>query len=137
MHAIVEGTMLSVCKNCAGYGNVVPINKPKNKVEAMQQPVMPREVETIVQDYADRIRKARESRGLTQEKLATAVAEKESVIQKLESRQLKPQIKLAKKLEQFLHIRLITTYQEVPKKDLNLKNESLTIGDLVKIKHEK
>lgn len=136
VQAIVEGTMLSVCSNCAKYGNVIEVRKPEIKKE--RKAIVKEEleiIEIVVKDYAEKIKKAREAKELTQEKLAKAIAEKESVIQNLESAQLRPSLKLARKLEQFLHVKLIDTHkEEASKKKFDLKDKSLTIGDLLKIK---
>ena len=138
--AIVEGSMLSVCDNCVRFGNVIEVEKRAEKYKKeMQTPVklVSEETEAIVTDFNTRIKKAREAKNLTQEKLANAIAEKESVIHKLESRQMMPSIKLARKLEQFLHITIVTRLKEhnggERRKDVNLKDRELTIGDLIEM----
>jgi len=133
--AIVEGTILSVCTNCAKFGKVVQLNKPEPVVR-MVQAAKAAAVEEIVPEFAKQIKKAREQKDLTQEKLAKAIAEKESVIHNVESGNLKPSFKLAKKLEQFLGMILIETPedeedQQRESKDFNLTDPSLTIGDLL------
>lgn len=136
MHAIVEGSMLSVCKNCARFGNVIEVKKPEVKEKRIIAKEEPELIEYIVKDYAGRIKKAREARELTQENLAKNIAEKESVIHNLESGQLQPSLKLARKLEQFFQIKLIDEYkeEEAHKKKLDLKDQELTIGDLLRIR---
>ena len=49
---------------------------------------------------------------------------------------MQPSIALAKKLEQFLHITLLVNYTKTPTKDFNIKDQALTIGDLLNIKDE-
>lgn len=139
--AIVEGSILSVCSRCAKFGNVIAIQKPvenprpSKKLEIKQEIEMDKEVETIVEDYSLLVRKARERKGLKQEELARFIAEKESVIQKVESGHLEPSFSLAKKLEQFLGIKLIDkTNVAYEKKELDLNDSTLTIGDLIKFK---
>jgi putative transcription factor len=138
--AIVEGSMLSVCDNCVKFGNVIEVEKRAEKYKTdAQTPVklVSEETEIIVTDFNTRIKKAREAKNLTQEKLAVAIAEKESVIHKLESRQMMPSIKLARKLEQFLHITIVARLKEgnggEHRKDVNLKDRELTIGDLIEM----
>ena len=53
---------------------------------------------------------------------------------KLETGNLQPTLLLAKKLEKILNIKLIEVYQETNEK-LNLKDSTLTIGDLVNLKN--
>ena len=90
-------------------------------------------VEVIVKDYSSRIKKAREKKELKQEDLAKQIAEKESVIHQLESSKLKPNFRLAKKLEVFLNINLIDSLNKniEQKKDINFQDNALTIGDII------
>lgn len=137
VEAIIEGSLLSVCRNCASFGNVVRL---PTKGEVIKTRIDDKDdEELIVEDYNLRVKKARESKKLTQEDLAKYVAEKESVIHRVESGQFEPTLELAKKLEQFLRIKLIKNYKREEKKEnknINLKNSSLTIGDVLKIKDE-
>lgn len=142
--AIVEGSMMEICSRCAKFGNVIEVAPPKVEVKEHPKP-KPAPVKRpesqpimlIVPDYASRIRSAREKALLTQEELAKAIAEKESVIQKIEASQFEPPIKLARKLELFLKIDLLKELKrddsEKPKK-LDFKDTTLTIGDLVKFR---
>lgn len=139
--ALVEGSLLSVCENCRKYGEVLSLEKPKfeePKKEKLKQEQKKEEEkqEIVIDDYAIRIREAREGKGLTQEELAKAIAEKESVIHKLESNQVVPSLKLAKKLEQFFRIKLTEEFDpnKKPVKELNFKDGTLTIGDLIRLK---
>ena len=91
----------------------------------------------IVESYPDVIRKGREKKGLKQEELAQQITEKESVIHKLETGHLKPRLKLAKKLEIFLGIELVQNHEDNFGKKVDLKNKTLTIGDLINIKIKK
>jgi len=138
VNAVVEGTILKVCKDCASYGNVVEL-KPKQTEEEIHKP---QEIEVtepeflIIENYAEKIKKARERRSLKQEDLAKAIAEKESVIQRLETGQISPNLTLAKKLEQFLQIKLVeqSTIKKKKIKKLDFRDTSITIGDLLHMK---
>lgn len=139
--ALVEGSLLLICEKCKKYGEVLSLEKPKSEEQKKEKPKQEQKKEeekqeVVIDDYAMKIREAREQKGLTQEELAKAVAEKESVIQKLESNQTVPSLQLAKKLEQFFRISLIEEFDpnKKPVKDLNLKDETLTIGDLIRLK---
>lgn len=137
LNAIVEGSVLSVCKNCSKYGNVIAVKKPKPAQEPPKKIITIEEpIEVIVSDFSLKIKNARESLKLKQEQLAKNLKEKTSLIHKLESGHLTPSISLAKKLENFLNIKLIEQYEE-EKKQINIKDEDLTIGDLIKIKDKK
>ena len=136
LDAIVEGVSMSVCEKCSKYGEVVAL-KPKifsiKKVEKKE----PEQTELIVDNYAELIRKGRERKGFKQNELAKALGEKESVIQGVEAGRFKPGLVLAKKFELVLGIDLVNSYKEVKEgKKLNLRDKSLTIGDVVRAKDE-
>ena len=92
-------------------------------------------MEIIKDGYGLMIKKTRERLGLKQEELAQKIAEKESIIHKLESGKIRPSMKLAKKLERFLEIKLVEMEEEeespiVPKGT----GGGFTIGDMIKVK---
>ena len=64
------------------------------------------EMDEVVQDYDDRIRDAREERGLTQEDLADQLNEKASLIRKLERGDVLPSDSVQRKLEKALDVSL-------------------------------
>jgi putative transcription factor len=135
MDAIVEGAMLKVCSSCSKSGKVIPILKqPVVKEEKLME--TKEDVEVIVSDYSEVVRKAREKKGLTQEELAKDLGEKESTIHHLESGNMKPNFKLANKLKVYLGIDLVEKVERIDvkknTKDINFKDENLTIGDLLK-----
>ena len=134
--AIVEGSMVKVCQGCKKFGKVVSVAKPLIKDEPRKTFNVQglREEEFISQDYSEKIKNSREALNMTQEQLAKELGEKLSTVHKLEIGHMTPSIKLAKKIEQFFRIKL--TYKQMPEqaKKLDLKNNSLTIGDLLKIK---
>lgn len=132
---IIEGAMLNVCNNCAKHGVIVKKAEVRIAERSREKPLTQKkeQIDIIVQDYAERIKKARERKNLTQEELAKALAEKTSVIQRIEAGQLKPSLQLARKLQQFLGIELIEQYKEPEQGEkINFKDKSLTIGDLVR-----
>jgi len=136
VNAIVEGTMLKVCSRCSKFGNVIEVRKPEMKEEISRKVSISRveNVESVVDGYPSIIRKAREKRNLKQEEVAKQIAEKESVIHKVETGSLKPSLNLAKKFEQFFNIKLIENYTEERKRSLDFKSSDLTIGDILRIK---
>ncbi len=138
-HVVIEETELQVCKSCARFGKILkPIEeerKEKKKVNKIEEIPGKEVVEMVVSDFSSKIRKKREQLGLKQEEFAKKINEKESVIHKLETGEITPSLKLAKKLERFLKIKLIEEYEEnsavkIPKE----KPEEMTIGDLIKTK---
>lgn len=130
--AIIEGSLLNVCENCAKFGKAIIIKQASLPSKPIKQKTT--EIINIINpDYPKLIKESREKLGLKQEDLAKKIDEKLSVIHKLETGQLQPTILLAKKLEKTLNINLIEVYQETHE-ELNLKDKGLTIGDLIKLK---
>ncbi len=133
--AIVEGAVMNVCLGCSDHGSVITINQPvvDKKMTMIKEDESVDAIDIVVEDYSDKIKKAREKKGITQEELAKSIAEKESVVHQLESAKLKPNFKLANKLEVFLNITLIDKVETKLKKDknVNFKDSTVTIGDLI------
>lgn len=132
--AIVEGTTLKVCENCAEYGKVIPIKKPFIKEQPKLRIEKEEPAETVVLDYSDKIKKAREQLNLKQEEVAKRLAEKQSVIHNVETGHLQPSLELARKFERMFNINLIEEVEEKPSKKLDFKDSALTIGDILKFK---
>ena len=133
--AVIEGSMVSVCLECSKHGSVVTINQAvvDKKIERKQD-LDQKYVDIIRDDFSVIIKKSREKKGLTQDDLAKNIAEKASVIHQLESGNLKPSLRLAKKLEVFLTISLVETVKQDRKiqKSINFRDRAVTVGDLMK-----
>lgn len=138
--ALVEGTELSICSDCSKFGKIV---KKISHVEQMPQksakiiakkPEEPEIIETIVEGYGDIVKKSREKLNLTQEEFAKKINEKVSVVHSIESEHHEPNIELAKKLEKFLKVKLIEQEKVENKSFGKTDSNSLTIGDILKIK---
>ena len=152
----VEGAELSVCSKCEKFGTVVQqvrrtdIRAPQKGVAARPAPSPAGGVAQIrhkrdmfdfmegeiVDDYALRIRHAREGKGLSQKDLAMQMKEKEHLIRKIENSELIPEEGVRKKLEKALDIRLI----DAPVTDDEKKVQSRltpTLGDLTVIRKAK
>ncbi|MEM0361949.1 MAG: multiprotein bridging factor aMBF1 [Sulfolobales archaeon] len=148
----VEGARLVLCPSCYSKINkkltseplkVLPEAKRSAQLN-VQRSVKPkegiREDFEVVDDFASRVRNAREALGWSQKVLAEAVRESENVIKRIESGRLVPTIELARRLEKVLNIKLlepivdsgehlVTTGKKIPKE--------LTLGDVVNIKEKK
>ncbi len=139
--AKVEGTLLDVCEQCARFGEIVSMPRAMSREmpQARQAAVPKRKeiVEMISSDYAQKIKAKREKFGLTQEEFAKKLNEKISVMQKLESGQMKPSIELARKLERALGIEIVEQYGdeggEAPiGSGQRKKEDGFTLGDFIK-----
>ena len=136
---IIEGVQLDVCSDCAKFGKVIatikrPDAKEQHKQYIKQQQAKEEEIELLVENYADIIKKRRESMGLTQKDFANKINEKASAIHKIETGALEPPLYLAKKLEKALGIKLIERHEEKFESSRKNKVEGFTLGDFIKIK---
>ena len=125
----VEGTVLLVCDSCAHFG--VPVDPPKKQVQTVviesppkssthfipkQKVNHPKKKQSdsedifVVPEYAQIVREARERLSWTQEDLASKLLEKKNVLSKIERGDLQPDIKLARKLEKLLDIKLLESF---------------------------
>ncbi len=136
--AKIEGTVLNVCKRCAAFGEIISKVKPKPMIKQPKKREEQKEelIETVVSNFAELVRRKRESLGLKQEELAKEINEKESIIHKIETGSFVPTIKLARKLEHFLGVKLVieeklTTELASHKPS---SDEGLTFGDAIKLK---
>ncbi len=129
--AIIEGTELKVCNNCARHGKV--LRKPQEFTKRVF--IQKKEIEyNIVENYAELIRKKREKLQLTQEDFSKKLNERLSIMQKIENSQMKPPIGLAKKLEKELDIKLLEEVKESSAETTKEKKEAFTIGDFIKVR---
>ncbi|HII72038.1 TPA: TIGR00270 family protein [Candidatus Woesearchaeota archaeon] len=149
--ALIEGAEMTVCESCARFGKVLdapqrPVLSPGipgrargSSFSPSRPSPMPRRkeiIQVIVPDYAQKIRKARERLGLTQEEFSKKLQERESLMQKIESGQFQPSIATARKLEKILKVRLIDQVEDgnVPISSTKSDSEGMTLGDFIKDK---
>ncbi len=133
----LEGTELQLCRGCARYGQIIRQPSPalrSSHSAAVRRTPMPEKVYLISHDAARLVKEKREQLGLKQEDLAKMLAERESLIHKLESGHISLSIALARKLERSLKIKLIeeATIESNEKTDqVKTGMHQLTIGDLM------
>lgn len=133
---LVEGAELLVCPACRKYG--IPLRHKPAVNKAILRPKHQKKVRSkssedflvLVPNYASLIRKARERMGLSQEDFAKKLNEKLSLIKKIEQGRMEPTIPLARKIEKFLSIRLVTSLSE-PESSYVSKGREVTLGDII------
>ena len=117
----IEGAQMKVCKDCQRFGDkaktgtkesptkVVIASRLEQRERRMRTRDIYKEEEVfeLVDDFAARIREARNARGWKTEQLAVKISEKASTLSKVESGHLKPDDALVAKLEKELGIVLI------------------------------
>lgn len=150
--AIIEEAQLVVCGGCATLGSKSwkaktskqikstmgtrsskRQRKKFSKAQSLLEPVL-----ELVDDYGTLIRQARDAQGLTHEDLGRRISEKVSVLKKLENHKMRPDNKLAEKLQHALRIKLLVP----PSKDETSKKifsttfpaKAITLGDLLEKK---
>lgn len=106
---IFEGDIVLACANCLKrYGLRKAYSKPVIGSKAIIRGAKKLfEDLVLVEGYGFIVRKSREKRGLSQEKLAKLVGEKVSVIKKIEAERLIPSDELVRKLQNALKVKLV------------------------------
>lgn len=153
----VEGAELQVCSKCEKFGTEVQQVR-RTGMAASSRPAAQKQGKPgvaaaspsayrkrdlfdymegeIVDDYAVRIRHAREEKGLSQKDLAMMLKEKEHLIKKIENAELIPEDAVRKKLEKALDIRLVDAQETDPEKKIQSRLTP-TLGDLTIIRKAK
>ena len=133
----IEGTELNVCKSCSSFGTVISEPKKVEPNKRKKKPVKeePEIIESVVENYPQLVKSKREKLGLKQEELAAKLAERTSLLQKIETGNFTPSLKMAAKLEKHLGIKLIEKIEDKPSQQTQKsKGKKLTIGDIIKLK---
>ncbi len=136
----IEGTMMKVCRDCSKFGKVIGEVKIsiKDTVRQKVATIFAQEeeeiIEEIVPDYSAKLRKVRQKKKMDQRDFARFIAEKESVVSKLETGSLKPSLKLARKLQNRLGIKLIHISKEEKFELESGSGKDFTLGDFIKKK---
>ena len=135
INAMVEDVELKVCKTCSSFGKV--LKRPPKSLFRKNRPIIKKQqkelLELIEKDYFKIIKEKREKMGLKQKEFAKFLAERESLIHKMESGSYKPSIELARKLEKQLGITIVEQ-KELEPQQIQTKKQTYTIGDMIKIK---
>ncbi len=112
----IDGALLQVCQSCARRGTPQAPSPPQ-PVPFVPRHAAPKSLAEpdleVDPDYNIIVRRAREKTGLTQEALGRAINEKPSVISHVESKKLKPDPILARKLMHHLKVRLLVPSREL------------------------
>jgi len=135
--ARIEGTEMAVCRPCTKYGKVFSSIKQrdeKTKKFSLTQPKEEKPEETVIENFSQLIRKARENSGLIQEDFAKKINEKLSILQKMEAGLFLPSLDNAKKLERMLGLKLVVLSENKAAPQETAKSGELTLGDVIKIR---
>lgn len=146
----IEGVTLTVCEKC--YSRVMARKEELERRKRSQTSSKPRapamrrraprhpslyDQYEVVEDYAERIRRARQRLGWSQAALAQRVGERENTIKRIESGRLTPPLDLARKLERVLHIKLLEPVVDEPVVSEHRGDDfGLTLGDIARIREK-
>jgi len=152
VNVLIDGAKLIVCGRCASGATIVrtparpaaavmerktsktsrilPQTPRRRFATSAHTPTVPDGGE-LVEDYGQKIRKARQAMQLSQEEFSQRIAEKVSVLQKIEAERLVPDDSLVRKLEHALKIHLIQKTLEASSTEDKFKRPlELTLGDV-------
>jgi putative transcription factor len=95
----------------------------------------------VVEDYAERVRAARQRLGMSQKELAMKVRVSENVIKRIEAGTLVPTIDLARRLERVLGVKLLEPvveeeYASTTRRSKGKEEFYLTLGDIAEIRED-
>ncbi len=118
----IDGAIMKTCGNCARMGHPVGAKMRGGGAFSAAQTALrsfsqrPAEPEyELDSDYHIRVRQAREKMGISQEELGRLINEKPSVIRLVESRKLKPDPVLTRKLMHQMKLNLLVSVSDVEK----------------------
>ena len=141
--ALVDGIKMMLCPNClhkhgkatkqvsqGSVSNPAVLSRIKKPREKDVYKNMDKE---LISNYAEIIKKARQKKSISREKLGFLIGERTVTISKFENGDLKPSDKVAKKLEKELDINLFEEVKNAPSYALgNQGGKGLTLGDFIK-----
>jgi putative transcription factor len=143
----IDGSSMKVCKDCSKFGKIQRppatrsnTNKTRQRNHRRQSKPYssPKRTEPnyeLVEDYGKLIREKREQKKWSREDLGKKINEKVSVISKIETEHMKPDTKLAKKLERLLKIDLLEDIDSTIEDNYKSRTmQGSTIGDIAIIK---
>lgn len=126
-NVIVEGSKLTVCPNCARFGedyrgsqrDGAPVTQSviEERLQKRERRMKSKDIYAgstsieLVDDYGGVIREAREAKGMDLDEFAASILEKKGTLSKIESNNLIPDDKLIKKIEKALGIKLTEAVQ--------------------------
>ena len=90
----------------------------------------------VVEDFASRIRAARQRAGLTQRELAQRIRVGENVVKRIESGALTPSIELARRIERVLKVKLVEPVAELEEGEGREEEFQLTLGDIAEVRED-
>ena len=147
----VDRAELDVCDKCKGFGKEVTPRGPAGArrgapgsysapagtpARRPRRDVFDRIKDELVEDYPERIKKARDAKHMTDEELAIKTQSKVDLIRKVERGDIVPEDSLVKKIEYVLDIKLTEGVAEPEGGGRRGESRTMTLGDLIKVKRD-
>lgn len=141
----IEGAELCVCPRCAKHGTEVQQSRRRGAPQTKSGIAVPQAPRRrgrdvfdlmegeLVEDYADRIRAAREEKEWSTLDLAQEIKEREILVKKIEKGDLIPEDDVRKKIEKALNIRLIDSAEDSTSMG-GPGRVTMTVGDVISFK---
>ncbi len=145
---VVEGSRLTVCPNCARFGEDyrgsasggAPVSHTviEERLQKRERRMKSKDIYAgsstveLVDDYGGVIREAREARGMDLDQFAASILEKKGTLSKIESNNLVPDDKLIKKIEKALGIKLTETVQSGVSVGNGGGSNKMTLGNFIR-----
>ncbi|MEN6329000.1 MAG: multiprotein bridging factor aMBF1 [Methanobacteriaceae archaeon] len=137
----IESSVMNTCKECSKFGKVQrEPPKPQSQFRRTS-PGPSRKFRSkkpsyeVIEDFNKVVRESREKKGWSREELAEKIYEKVSVINRIESGRMVPDMKLSRKLEKTLGIIILEKTDESITEEVSSGNvRGATIGDIARIK---
>ncbi len=154
-HILIDRAEMDVCDRCKGFGKEAEKRTPVTSVRRgtpttnatnnmstvpvrrVRRDLFDKMKDQLIEDYAEKIKNARESKHMTEEELAIKILEKVTILRKVERGELVPEESLIKKLERALDIKLTEGVAEPESQNRRGESRALTLGDLIKVKKNK
>ncbi|MDO5834939.1 MAG: multiprotein bridging factor aMBF1 [Methanobacterium sp.] len=137
----IENSIMLTCNDCSKFGKVQreppkPQRGPGRAPAGRRRSFRSQEpTHEVIENYQAVIREAREKNGWSREDLGEKIYEKVSVINRLESGKMVPDLKLARKLEKTLKVTLLEKTEQAQMDDQSAAHmRRATIGDIARIK---
>lgn len=147
----VEGALLRVCNNCTAFGNVVEERKQKSTSSRQRKKKTTKKSsrsksssrgkkrseeneEVLIDNFGTEVKRARMKKKLKQEELSQKSGISVAYIRSIESENMRPTDKVARKLEQILGIKLFESAEPEREHREKSDDKGLTVGDIVSIK---
>lgn len=149
---MVEGAAVNVCQRCERFGSGPAVKTKQGQVllpdvaerlETREKRRRERDVYTtgeekeLALDYGERVRKARQKLGMSQEDLAKQINEKRGVIVNVENGTMIPEDKVVTKLERALKISLREVVEDGGDVQKPSYSGEMTLGDFIKTEKKK